>query len=295
MSVSEQQLSTWAQPPNDREETKCQETARRISKAIKERFGDSVSVFLQGSYKNRTNVKRDSDVDIVARHNNYFFPGLDELSEQDKRLYWAKHPSCSYTFTQFKGEIQSALESEFAYGEVKRKPKCIKVIKNDQRVDADVVPCFVHKRFRTVDAVSTEGIEFLTDSGGRIYGFPEQHYDNGVAKNDRTRRTYKGVVRILKNVRNELIDQKIIADKAMPSFFIECLVWNVPDNLIDKTTYSEATRNVIIRIWNDMGNADAANNYAEVSDLLWLFRGTARTHEQAKTFMEKTWTFLGYS
>jgi hypothetical protein len=52
----------------------------------------------------------------------------------------------------------------------------------------------------------TEGIALITSDVRRITNFPRQHYDAGCAKNDRTGRRYKRVVRILKRLRNHMAD-----------------------------------------------------------------------------------------
>src|SRR3546814_2144878 len=56
------------------------------------------------------------------------------------------------------------------------------------------------------------GTELRSDSGDRIINWPErlydthewprQHYENGNTKNNETRRAYRGVVRIVKKLRN---------------------------------------------------------------------------------------------
>ena len=62
-----------------------------------------------------------------------------------------------------------------------------------------------------------------------------------------------------------------------------------------KNTYAEATRAIIATVWNEMGELEKANNYAEVSDLKWLFRGNQnRTHQQARAFMQHAWNYIGY-
>lgn len=296
MNISEEQLAQWAKPPSETEEDKCQNALSQITEAIREKFGNDVSVFLQGSYKNRTNVRLDSDVDIIVRHDDYYFPEVSWMSESDKQKFWANFISSTYTFTQFKNDIQTLLEDKFGTGMIERKNKCIKVEGNSQRVNADIVPCFVHKRFKAPTIIEVEGIEFITDAGINISSFPEQHYDNGVRKNDNTSRMYKSVVRILKNVRNDLVDQKIIVLETMPSFFLECLTWNVLPNIhFQKDTYTAATRAIVATIYNEMGEPEKANNYAEVSDLKWLFRGNPqRTYQQARNFMQQVWDFIGY-
>ena len=60
------------------------------------------------------------------------------------------------------------------------------------------------------------GVALSPDNGEMIYNYPERildswphiplHYENGVSKNKTTHRSYKGVVRILKKIRNEMDD-----------------------------------------------------------------------------------------
>ncbi|MBI5195151.1 MAG: nucleotidyltransferase domain-containing protein [Nitrospirae bacterium] len=283
MNISEEQLSRWAKAPSETEEGKCQNTINRITEIVKNKFGNDVSVFLQGSYRNRTNVRQDSDVDIVVLHKSYYFPDVGGLSESDKTAYWKNFTESNYTFPQFKNDIHALLKDTFGTSMVTRKNKCIRVNGNDYRVNADVVPCFVHKRFCALSSVEVEGVELVSDAGIHIHSFPKQHYDNGVTKNNDTEKMYKSVARILKNIRNELMGQGTILPNSMPSFFLECLVWNVlPNTLFKKSTYTATTRAVIATIWNEMREPEKANNYAEISDLKWLFRGNPnRTHQQA--------------
>jgi len=294
MAISEDQLAIWAKAPSETEESKCQIAVDSITKAIREKFGYQVSIFLQGSYKNRTNIKLDSDVDIVVRHDGYYFPDTNFLSEQDKAAYDAAFVPSGYTFANFKNDLCQILGSKFGL-DVLRKNKCIRVNGNSYRVNADVIPCFVHKRYRNPSAVSAEGIELKSDQGERIYSFPEQHYNNGISKNEDTKQMYKPIVRIMKHIRNELIDQEQLMNDLMPSFFLECLVWNVlPHAHFHKNSYKEALKTVASVIWNDMKDGSKSIEYAEVSDLMWLFKGqTKRTPQQAFEFIDKTWDFMG--
>src|SRR3990172_2917044 len=106
MKFAEDQLTTWAKPPSETEEEKCRNAVDQITKAIRDKFGDDVSIFLQGSYKNRTNVKRDSDVDIVVRHDGYYFYDLGSLTPEEKAAYEASSIPAKYTFYQFKNDVQ---------------------------------------------------------------------------------------------------------------------------------------------------------------------------------------------
>lgn len=290
--ITEQQLQNWAKPLSEIENTKCAATVASIKKVLRDKFGTSVDIFLQGSYKNSTNVKQDSDVDIVVCYKNAFFPETSSLSPQDKALHKAHYSDSDYTFAQFKNEVEQVLTSHYP-GAVHRKNKCIQINKNSYRVHADVIPCFVHKRFSAATTVSAEGIELVSDDGKRIKSFPKQHYDNGVSKNTNTNQVYKATVRMMKNCRNHLIDNNHIDDKAMPSFFLECLVWNVPHSHFKNYTHKQIANEVIGKAYADMATLEQAHSYAEVSDLMWLFKGqSTRTPEQAKVFLEKVYTLI---
>lgn len=217
--ISEDQLKRWATAPSETEETKCQNAVKKIKEVIENKFNSQISLFLQGSYKNRTNVRKDSDVDVVVRHENIFFPDISGLSESDKAIYNSIRVRSDYTFKQFKDDVQLTLENSFGKTEIQRKDKCIRINQNTYRVNADVVPCYKYKKFITPYRASIEGIQLFTDKGIKVVSFPERHFDNGQNKNVQTRRMFKSAVRILKIIKNELIDQGEINKELISSFF----------------------------------------------------------------------------
>lgn len=189
MAVSEQQLISWSGPIGTSEDQKCKNAISQVTDAIRAKFGNQVTIFLQGSYRNNTNVRQDSDIDIVVRHDGYYFPDLQRLREDQQRIYHANHPSSTYSFAEFKNEIQTSLHKIF--GNVERRNKCLFVPGNTNRVNADVVPCFRMKRFANESQIEAEGIQLYADDGTKVYSFPEQHNANGVAKRTATGQMYK--------------------------------------------------------------------------------------------------------
>lgn len=291
MNFSEQQLINWSRPVSTTEDLKCQNAISQITAALRAKFGNRVTIFLQGSYRNNTNVRQNSDVDIVMRYDDAFYPDLQRLSESDKAIYNAQRVSAGYNFDELKADTEEALRNVFTTS-VERKNKCIQVNGNSNRITADVIPCFVLKRFSTLQSVEAEGIKFYSDDNTEIISFPEQHYSNGTEKTNQTYRLYKRMVRILKVVNYRLIDEGEISDNLVSSFFIECLVYNVPNNQFISGNYTQTLRNVIVKIYQDMeNNAD----YTEVNKLLWLFSNRSpRTRQNALVFMQKCWNYLGY-
>ncbi|KQO22679.1 hypothetical protein ASF10_09940 [Flavobacterium sp. Leaf82] len=291
MNFDEQQLITWSKPISTTEDQKCQNVISQVTAALKAKFGNKISIFLQGSYRNNTNVKQNSDVDIVMRYDDAYYSDLHRLSESDKALYNAQKTSAGYSFDQLKADTELALRNVFS-SDVKRKNKCIQINGNTNRITADVIPCFVLKRFRNLTTIEAEGIKFYSDENDAIISFPDQHYTNGTRKTNETYRLYKRMVRILKVVNYRLIDDRKISDTLVSSFFIECLVYNVPNEYFMSGNYTQTLKNVIEKIYTDMKNNA---EYKEVSELLWLFSiRTPRTHKDAMNFMQYCWDYLGY-
>ena len=95
--------------------------------------------------------------------------------------------------------------------------------------------------------VFTEGTMFYPDSdpSKAILNYPKQQYANGQAKHDRTGRRFKKMVRIIKNLCNEMADAGIEAAKPIPSFLIECLAYQVPDVAFGQPTFYEELKRVL--------------------------------------------------
>jgi hypothetical protein len=84
-----------------------------------------------------------------------------------------------------------ALISAFGPSAVDVSPdKCIGVAASNTTLDVDVVPCFQHRRYYARN-VFREGHQIYPKSGGSVDNYPQQNYDNGVAKNSFTGRRYK--------------------------------------------------------------------------------------------------------
>jgi hypothetical protein len=120
----------------------------------------------------------------------------------------------SYSHAQFKDDVGAALRSYFGANGVTRGDKAFDVHENTYRIDADVVATIEHRRYFRSSSGRLDchsGTRLWPDSGGKIINWPQQNYDNGVAKNSRTGRSWKSLVRIVNRVRNEMADNGIAA------------------------------------------------------------------------------------
>lgn len=169
---------------------------------------------------------------------------------------------------------------------------------NTYRVDADVVAAFEHRRYlkRRPDGVVPYelGIEFSTDSGGQIINWPDQTYENGVAKNTRNAHSYKRAIRIIKRLRNQMQDENVAAAKDVGSFLIESLVWNVPDDGFAHADYAGIVRYVLAHTFNaTMDDAQCAE-WVEVNDRKYIFKASPGLRDKTHKFLSTAWDYLGF-
>ena len=186
----------------------------------------SISVFAQGSYRNRTNVRADSDVDICVLSRAAFFPDYGHVSgvtNQNQRF-----TDASYTFPDLKRDVEAALKAHFGAQAISRGDKAFDVKENTSRIAADVVPTFEGRLYYRD---SYGGLQFhsgtvlqCAGSGTLIYNWPEQHFANGVTRHEQTQRQFKKKARCLKSLRCETGDGSYGNAKAMSSFLLESLI-----------------------------------------------------------------------
>jgi hypothetical protein len=195
-------------------------------------------VYLQGSYKNDTNIRGDSDVDVVVELKSSYFADVSQLSAADQQRYWQNFSPTTYPWQDFRADILRALQKSYGSKALPEGRKSLKVVGESGRVPADVVVCMEHQRYQYSYGFSNQrcvkGMTFYVPSESRwVVNYPKLHYDNGVAKNSlrATNGCYKPAVRMFKNARTYLIDRQLLASDRAPSYFVECLFYNVPDAL----------------------------------------------------------------
>ena len=294
----EDTFKTWSQGPATTEQTKCENTEKVIRDALNNdsKLGDmDTRVFIQGSYRARTNIRQNSDVDIcVLLRNQVFADYGHDITQKTAGLV-----DSDFTFSQFKDLVGHALINRFGEASVVRGGKAFDVHENSYRVDADVVPAFEHRRYfkNASGQISySEGIAFKTDSGIIIKNWPEHTYDNGVAKNDQTSRRYKRVIRILKRLRDHMQGNKVSAATNVASFLIESLVWNAPNGAFSSDYYTDNVRAVLVHTFNHTMTQEKCNEWGEVNELKYLFRDDTQpwTRQGAHNFLSAAWDFVGY-
>jgi hypothetical protein len=290
-------FSTWANGPSATEQERAENAERQIRKAIRASSklnSRNIKVFTQGSYRNRVNVRKDSDVDIGVVCFDTYFPEYPD--ENIKAQLASSFVPATYEYAVFKNELEEALVAYFGKASVTRSSKSFDIKENTYRVESDVAAFFEHRRY-TSASHHHEGVEMIPDnlSPPSIINWPEQHYQNGVAKNEQTSRRYKRVVRIIKSLSNEMARAEIKSAKDTPSFLVECLVFNSPNECFNYTSYKPMVRAVLASLFNNTRKDEDSSEWGEVNELKYLFRPSQPwSRQSAHSFISDAWDYVGY-
>ena len=228
MPIPESQLSRWSDHGAQESSKRTHEAIRRVLDAYRWPQGMTYDFYLQGSYRNDTNIRGDSDVDVVLELTSTFKYDATSLSQSEQGAL-ASLPPAAYNWNDFRRETLKALEGGFGREMVAQGNKSIKLKADPPRIAADVVVCLTHRQYNSFYSY-VEGITFWALRDKRwIVNYPKVHYKNGAAKSTRTWDRYKRTVRMFKNARNHLGSSGRISSDLAPSYFVECLLYNAPD------------------------------------------------------------------
>lgn len=288
----ESQFNEWAKPPGRVEQQRCENAENAVRRAIRasEKLKNrNIKIFTHGSYQHNVNVRQDSDVDVGVLCYDTFYPSYPEGIEA-KRY---GHSDATYQYVTFKNEVEEALVAHFGRPAVQRGNKAFDVHETKQSVEADVAAFFEHRRYTSLTHYHS-GVVLYPDQGLRIINWPDQHQENGVRKNDETGRGYKGTVRILKSLRNELKDNGSATADAVSGFWLECLCFNVPNEILRGNTWDQTVQATLRYLLTNTQDESRCSEWGEVSELKYLFRGSpASKRQKLHAFVSEAWTYVG--
>lgn len=292
-------LSRWIKPSSDSEKDRQDRAQRMVAGAI---GSDPVlsqtdlRIYAKGSYRNNTNVRLDSDVDIVVEFQGCvyydFHTGVTPANPRPMPY------SGDWTPTSWRAQVATALANAFGSTDVDTTGKVAIAIaeKSGSRPNTDVVPSFPYRLY-TDTAMSTaatlHGSCVWTTENTKIVNWPQQQYDNGVTKNTETGGRYKSFARALKNAENLLAADGVI--EALPSYFMECLVYNVDNAILSSgSNLDEGFRATLAEIYRRLSN-ESTDRMLEPNGIKYLFHASQKwTVAQGLGLVLATWTVLGY-
>lgn len=232
MAINEYQLSTWSQQGST---TASANTYNSIKTCIEgNNWNNDVSfnIYLQGSYKNSTNIRGDSDVDVVIEFSSIFHSNKQKLSSDQLAAFNEYYSDGKYSLASFRNAVIDRLKNYYGEQYIEVGNKSIKVLANSGRLDCDVICCAEYREYNSFSKLApndyVKGIIFWTNNTNQeIINFPQLHYDNGVTKNQICSSNFKSSVRVIKNMRTRLVQKNYINEALAPSYFVECLMYNL--------------------------------------------------------------------
>jgi len=173
---------TWAKPPSESEEAKASRAAQMIRDALR---GDTALasrdfiVYPTGSYRNNTNIRLGSDVDVAVVFRGAFFY---EIPPGRSPAEFGLGQSASYGLEDFRAEVSRALVAKFGAG-VQARAKTFTILGNSSRLPADATPFLPHRMYtgrRRPDGAweYQEGVETrpTTEPARRIINWHQEHF-----------------------------------------------------------------------------------------------------------------------
>jgi len=289
----EQTFRDWSKPSSNTETEKCERAERMVRLAIsnsRKLSQRNLSILTQGSYHNNTNVKEDSDVDIRVCCHDLIMTDYSFAPNLNNSL--AGLIPSSYNYDQFKDEVGEALVEQFGILGVNRGNKAFDVHANTYRIDADVIPTMEYRLYNP-NGTYHQGTYIITNDGKHIFNYPNQHYTNGITKNKQTNNRFKFITRAMKRLRNEMVENGNIYAKSIPSYLIECLIFNVPNNMLMSNLFKDAVKSSILYLWGMTEDFNKCKDWFEVNNIKYLFHSTQKwTFEEVNNFMVAAWHYI---
>lgn len=300
-------LDRWVQTSSSSEQDRMERAERMVVNAIDSHkpfdgYRSSFRIYAKGSYANQTNVRLDSDVDVVVEsHHSYFHdfltPQIERATPADPG--WSAYEG-PWVPATWRAEVEAALKNYFGADEVDTSGEVAIMVKEKagSRPSADIVPAFKFIRYDSPDrTVKVQGSKVFKKTSGEVVNYPSQQLKNGRDKNSqwRTNGRYKEFARALKNGENALVDARLM--KAKPSYFMECLAYNVPDSDLTRSSDTSAWFRWALATLHNRLQPDEYDpeRWVEPNELKYLFHSSQKwTVEDGRELTRTLWDYLEY-
>ncbi|WP_433917388.1 hypothetical protein OIE50_50745 [Streptomyces canus] len=292
-------LDRWKSPPSPAEEARLARARRMVTNAVKQHppfAGLGLVVEPKGSWANNTNVSSDSDMDIKVEFTQRAFQGSTVGMSYWDLLLQNNSYNGPWTPEKFRSELGIALRRVSNSVDASNNVAFYVPSVPGSRPDTDAVPCFTYLH-KPAFGPPNRGTVVFTNDGKHIVNWSQQQLDNGREKNARTGYRYKFAVRALKSVENDLVALGVI--KNVPSYFMECLIYNVPDPTLKNALSLDLAFQAALmylkgqfNFWSFSANPDAM---VEPNGIKKLFApGQKWTKDDARQLVTAAWDYLGY-
>ena len=250
--------------------------------------GNEFLFLVQGSFANATCIRQESDLDIAIISEGTFRPNYRPGASGTNYGFI----NSSFDILEFKNKLIQILKNNGF--NPKNGNKCINVdFDNSNKKSFDIVPCLRYRDYsndyRNDPSNYVYGTLIKTNDGNEVINYPEQSILNSTAKNNNTNYYYKKVVRILKNIKSDMEDDKIEIASKISSFELECLIYNVPNNYFSKypaidqeSQLKFISLGVVNYLYTNLGSI---GGYKETNEILPIYSNPSKNLALTKQFI----------
>lgn len=272
-SERDKMVSRWVRQPAGDGQARQEHAVGsvRAALAVHPAFrGTAYDVYARGAYPNQTNVAHRGLVDIVVECTDRVYRTTrpvargDAPDEEPEGGDWAPD--------RWRREIEAALKKTFDSRDVvTRSSRSIVINEPGERQPLmRIVPSFTFERPGPDLLAMDRGLIHFDLYGNRTTSWPRQHLENGNAKDVATGGRFKQYARALKRVAGELAGRAILPT---PGYFQECLVWNVPNDVLNSGNDLESDYHGLLTWLRSELDGDACRGWSEPSMRRRLFGG----------------------
>jgi hypothetical protein len=293
MLISEAQLTTWSHQGAIQSSASTYESIKNCIDNINWKADVSYDIYLQGSYRNSTNIRGNSDVDVIVEFSSVFYSNKLKLPPDQLKEFNDYFSPGKYKLAEFKQSVINGLVNSFGGNNVSEGNKSIKVKGENGRLDADVICCTEYREYRSFSKMAPnnyiQGITFWhKNDDQQVRNFPIQHYDNGVAKNKEAGSNYRSATRIIKNMKARLIEMGRIDSTLAPSYYVESMLYNVSSGSFNQSSFQDII-GIILHYLSTQVNTAQLNKFICQNQCRHLFTGNDPhwNEEQCTTFIQQ--------
>lgn len=238
MAIPEAQLDTWSSQGAVTTSAQTYQSIKSSLESPQSNYHDyNVTTYLQGSYSNDTNIRGESDVDIVLELTQVFYRDISQLSASEVSEYNSNHSDGTISHAEFKDLAVRWIAN--CYPGAIAGNKAVYIEGDGNRRNADVLIATQFRRYLSYSKAQPDnyikGICFFLPDGTQVENFPKIQAQNCTQKHQDTHNRFKPVVRIFKNMRQRMIATGLQNSSDSPSYFLEGMLSNVPNYLFENS------------------------------------------------------------
>ena len=271
MAIPENQLKIWAQLGTVKGAKNTHTAIRNALRRHQWPGNVRYRTYLQGSYRNNTHLRRQSDVDVVVELTSIPVRDGSLLPDSQKSLLHRNFPEPEYGWRRFRRDVLRAISAGFGESRVREGRKTLKLVMESPEIPVDVVVAVRYLKYteysglRSYKNVEGLGLYLPTESRWTV-SYPHLHRRNCVGKEKATNWWFRRTIRMFKNARAQLVEKGRLAPATARSYQMECLLYNVPDRLLGRSCQSAYSSALYWLQRNDLSRFSSQNRLVPMFD-----------------------------